>query len=163
MTSDDIVSAISDALEAIDTPRLFETERGYQGELLAQLHRRLALQHPAIIEQEYQKQLGKHGMAIRPDIILHEPFDERIHPGRDFGNLAVIELKLRSSKAAAVEDFNSLAEMIRVLKYPLGIFVNVNSQDTFGDVAPLDVRASLVAFAVRLVDGKVAVRMDRLG
>lgn len=58
MDRDLFLSVMRQALEAIREPRFFETERGYQGELLARLHARLphvGLPSHAILEQEYQK------------------------------------------------------------------------------------------------------------
>lgn len=161
MDTDHFRRAFREALQAIDNPRLFETERGYQGELLAQLGRRIELAPEAIVEQEYQKQVSRHGLAIRPDIIIHEPFDERRHSGRDEGNFAVIELKLKASRAKAVGDFHSLARMIEVLKYPLGVFVNIGSSRTFGGAVPDTLKGRIISYGVTLVDGRVEVVEER--
>ena len=45
--------------------------------------------------QEHQKTLRIHGLNIRPDIVIHEPFDPLIHANRRDGNYAVFELALR--------------------------------------------------------------------
>ncbi len=66
---------------------------------MAQLTRRLQLPDYAIVEQEYQKQADLHGMTIRPDIIIHDPFNPTRHHVRTEGNLAVVELKLRATSA----------------------------------------------------------------
>lgn len=120
----DLGNDVRDALTAINNPRFFETERGFQGELIAHL---AALQLPdqAILEQEYQKRQREHGLTIRPDIIIHEPYDPKRHAARTEGNYAVLELKLNATPGEALEDFHSLATMIKVLHYPLGIFVNI--------------------------------------
>jgi hypothetical protein len=52
---------------AVSTPRFFETERGYQGELLAELRAALlmlGLPGDAIVEQEYQKTFPKHRITV---------------------------------------------------------------------------------------------------
>jgi hypothetical protein len=94
---DALVACVTESLAAITAPRFFQTERGYQGALLTQLDRRLRLPDHAIIEQEYQKQAGLHGLTIRPDIIIHEPFDPGRHAGRTEGNLAAVELKRKAT------------------------------------------------------------------
>jgi hypothetical protein len=157
---DRFTAVFREALLAIDTPRLFDTERGYQGELLAQISRRVELPPYSIAEQEYQKQQQRHGLAIRPDIVIHEPFDERRHRGREEGNFAVIELKLRGSRKRAAADFESLASMIRVLHYPLGIFVNIGSSRTYSAIVPGDVRGRVLCFGVTLEGGKVTVHEE---
>ena len=61
---------------------------------------------------------------------------------------------MRATAAEAAEDFTSLVEMIAVLHYPLGIFVNIASTETYADLVP-EVRGRVVAFAVTLQKGKV--------
>jgi hypothetical protein len=66
-------------------PHFYEDERGFQGALYAELYRRLgemAMLNGAILREEYQKRLGEHGLTIRPDIILHEPFNPARHQSR---------------------------------------------------------------------------------
>jgi hypothetical protein len=150
-------AALRESLLAITTPRLFETERGYQGALLEQLGRRLRLTAPAIAEQEYQKQMQHHGLRIRPDIIIHEPFDPDRHANRMEGNIAVLELKLRASAADAAEDFRKIGDMIRVLQYPVGFFINVSSTLTYGELIPDDLKECVFPFAASLKDGKAHV------
>ena len=153
----EIVEAIRDALTSIAAPRFFETERGFQGELLVQLSRRLNLTDQRIIEQEHQKRLYDHGLTVRPDIIIHQPFDPDRHAARTQGNFAVLELKVNATAKEAAEDFKNLAAMIRVLQYPLGVFINIGSSTTHADLVPKEVRGRVVAFAVELQDGKPRV------
>ncbi|MBK7664281.1 MAG: hypothetical protein IPJ21_12180 [Sterolibacteriaceae bacterium] len=150
---DDVLRGVRDALASITAPRFFQTERGYQGALLAQLHQRLLLSDDAIVEQEYQKQAGQHGLTIRPDIIVHEPFDPARHHARTEGNVAVIELKLRATAADALGDFQSLRSMLEVLRYPLGVFVNIDAAVTHAGSIPADLHGRIVCFAVMLVRG----------
>jgi hypothetical protein len=148
----EIIQTVRDAIASIEAPRFFETERGFQGELLFQLqHINPSLRtKDLIVEQEYQKRLQTHGLRIRPDIIIHEPFDETKHKSRQQGNFAVVELKRRAGPTAAKRDFDNLAEMLGVLSYQLAIFVNVDSSRTHIDLAPPELRGRLIAFAVKL-------------
>jgi hypothetical protein len=156
-TPADVLACVREALTAINAPRFFETERGFQGELLVQLAQRLPLSSQEILEQEYQKRLREHGLCRRPDIIIHEPFDAARHASRTEGNCAVLELKLNATPASAVEDFQSLGEMIQILHYPLGLFVNIGSTTTYAELVPESARDRVVAYGVALVDGKTQV------
>lgn len=97
-----VIPIIVEALRGVTQPRFFATERGFQGEFLAQLRARLpnaGLPGDAIIEQEYQKRLQDHGINIRPDIIIHVPTPAG--GNRRKGNFAVFELNLRAGPAEA--------------------------------------------------------------
>jgi hypothetical protein len=78
-----------------------------------------------IVEQEHQKKARSHRLTSRPDIIIHEPFNS--------AHVAVVELKLRASPAEALADFGSLPEMLSVLRYRVGVFVNIGSAVTHAD------------------------------
>lgn len=157
MTRAEVLASIRDALQSITAPRLFETERGYQGALLGQLERRLQLPERVIVEQEYQKQAGRHGVTIRPDIIIHEPFDPERFGDRTQGNVAVIELKLRSTAAEAADDFKSLGLMLDVLRYPIGVFINIGAERTWAELLPEALRGRVACFAVHLQDTTVTI------
>lgn len=157
MTPVEVLAGVRDALQSITAPRLFETERGYQGALLGQLDRRLQLPARVIVEQEYQKQAGRHGVTIRPDIIIHEPFDPQRFADRSQGNVAVIELKLRSTAAEAADDFKNLGLMLDVLRYPLGIFINIGAERTWAESLPEALHGRVVCFAVHLQGAAVAI------
>lgn len=156
-SASEIVGCIRDSLGAIIAPRFYQTERGFQGQLLVQLSQRLHLLDRELVEQEYQKRQRDHGLTVRPDIIIHEPFDATHHRARTHGNRAVIELKLSATAAEAAEDFDSLAKMIQVLEYPLGVFINIASTVTHANLVPTAIRGRVVAFAVTLQDGKPRV------
>ena len=121
-----MIPAIVTALRAVSKPRFFETERGYQGEFLAELRAALpALGPPGdiIVEQEYQKTLPRHNINIRPDIIVHVPTaDGATAPsseGRDDRHAqaarnpsspdtpATVRSKSRRSPASPVEAFSA--------------------------------------------------------
>ena len=158
-----LVGIFREALAAIQEPRLFETERGYQGALLAEIHQRLVhagLPGDPIIEQEYQKTLPHHGITIRPDLIIHVPFKRGLNR-RTEGNFAAVEIKLRATRADADEDFRSLETLHSTLAYPLTIFLNIDSSSTHADRCPKSIAGQTVCFAVRLCEQKPVVVMDR--
>ncbi len=145
-----MVSMIVDSLRSVRRARFFETERGYQGELLAELRARLpqaALPGDPIVEQEYQKRLFDHGIKVRPDIIIHVPTPAGGNRRR--GNFAVFELNLRAGQAEAREDFASLDAVLGALDYPLGVFVNIASTRTHAAHYSGTFRERLHFFAVR--------------
>jgi hypothetical protein len=155
---------LEDALKNIGEKRFFKDERGYQGELLQELGRRLEpgnLPGDPIIEQEYQKRLPDHGIRIRPDIIVHVPFERDLVDGRDEGNFIAIELKRRASVKRATAAFANLALMKKKLKYPLTIFVNIDSENTFASLCPKTIVGQTVCFAVRLSNDKPVVKMEK--
>lgn len=164
MNRDIFLEHLTNALCAITTPRFYETERGFQGELLVGLQRMIPvglLPNQAILEQEYQKRLRVHGLTIRPDIIIHEPFDPSRHLSRRDGNIAVIELKRAATVDRAAADVESLVQMLEILDYPLAIFLNIASDVTHADVVPVEWRERIICFAVSLRNGKAhVVRSD---
>ncbi len=124
------LEATLEALRAVTARRFFRSERGYQGRfycaLQAALDRRGVLQDGIILEMEYQKG-SRHNMSQRPDIILHVPAEETGSPVKA-NNFAVWALKRQASVARALNDFQKLDEMCHVLRYPLAVFINVDSQ-----------------------------------
>lgn len=154
-----MIPTIVTALRGVTAPRFFETERGYQGELLARLHAALpeiGLPGGVIVEQEYQKRFKEHGITVRPDIIIHVPTPEGHN--RRKGNFVVFELKRRATLDNAQEDFGSLDAVIRALDYPLGVFVNIDSDDTHARLYQGAYGERIHFFAVRLVDEAVQLR-----
>jgi hypothetical protein len=89
-------------------------------------------------------------LTIRPDLIIHEPFEPSRHAGRDDGNHAVIELKRRSDEANAIAAFSNIEAMLRILDYPIGVFINIDSQDTFTELVPREFGERVVCIAVAL-------------
>ena len=122
-----------EALQRITHPRFFETERGFQGEFQANIRATIPAtnQPDAIVEEEYQKCLGTHGIRRRPDVIVHVPTP----PGQNcrLGNLAVFELKLAARPAEARQDFKALDDIIDAMDYPFGAFINIASKRTHAD------------------------------
>jgi hypothetical protein len=165
MGQETLLNHLFDALACISAPRYYKSERGFQGALLGELAKRIpeGLLDGAIIEQEYQKRLLHHGVTIRPDVIVHEPFDERRHESRSEANLLVMELKLMADEKRAVADLESLTAMIDVLAYKAAAFINIGSDETFQHLIPENYRERIVCFAVDLVDGKARVARSEFG
>lgn len=157
MDSKEFLNVIAAALTSATDPHYYEDERGFQGEFYANLRLRLrdmALPEGALLREEYQKRLAEHGLRIRPDIILHEPFDPGRHIGRhigrDEGNHAVMELKRRATPGTAADAFTNLVAMIDALNYPLGVFINIDSSKTWAELVPEAYRARIVCLAAHL-------------
>ncbi len=157
----EIAACLRDALQAITAPRFYETERGFQGQLLVELGRRLNLAAPALVEQEYQKTKLLHGLTIRPDIVIHEPFDPERHRHRADGNLAAIELKRRGTPARSRDDYTNLATMLRVLRYPVAFFINIASTRPHAHLTPPEAEGGVIPFAVSLRAGRMQLVEER--
>lgn len=160
-----IIQIIRESLNAIRETRFFNTERGYQGELLAEIRNKLRENEwvtGIIVEQEYQKKVEEHGLTIRPDLIIHIPYETSRFNSRSEGNFAVIQLKKDARETEALEDYRKLSDMCRYLKYPLGVFINIDSNNTFLNNYNGDFKDNFIAFAVKLFDGKVILKEERV-
>ncbi len=128
-----IVAATIAAARYINDPRFWRTERGFHGafyyELWGVLLSLEVLCGARILEMEYQKS-HRHDMSQRPDIILHIPAEFH-NLGVRRGNFAVWALKRRASAQSAAADFENLDEMFAKLDYPLGFFLNIDSDVTY--------------------------------
>jgi hypothetical protein len=147
------------ALLSITEPRYYETERGFQGCLLTRLQELLpeaALPGNPIIEQEYQKTIPAHRLKIRPDLIVHVPF-ERGLTERTEGNFVAIEIKLRATASEAQADFESLQKIAQTLHYGTAVFLNIASDKTYADLCPPAIADKTACFAVQLKDGQPVV------
>lgn len=156
--------ALEKSLQSVVEPVLYGDERGFQGALLHELNARLGhgvLPDDPVIQQEYQKRLRHHGITIRPDIIVHIPFERGGMENRGEGNFAAIELKRRATPKAARQAFASLSQMKRILKYPLTVFINVDTEETRAALCPRSIAEQTVCFAVRLNEGKPVVKAER--
>jgi hypothetical protein len=151
-----ILAALRKSMLNVLDPRFYETERGYQGALIAQLTIHLELAnlngHP-IIEQEYQKTLPNHGIAIRPDVIIHTPYVAGGFEDRRRGNFVAIEIKRRANIPDAEADYQSLALLAERLAYPLTVFVNIDSTENHHRNCPAGIAEQTISIAVRLEDG----------
>jgi hypothetical protein len=145
-----------EALRAIRESRFFGTERGYQGELLSELRARILgadLPGDPIVEQEYQKTLPQHGLTIRPDIIIHIPFERGFTNSREEGNFVAIELKRRASRKQAEGAFENLRQIKEALDYPITFFVNIDSANPYAELCPRSIADGTECIAVRLEGG----------
>lgn len=157
----EILNIFRDSLQAITDPHYFRDERGFQGQLLTQLHNRMQIRQifpgEPIVQQEYQKTLEQHGITIRPDIIIHIPFERGDFNNRTQGNYTIIQLKRRAIKTKVLEDFRKIDLMFQHLNYPIGIFLNVDSNRTYYDAYSGNYRCRLHCFAIRLENGAVVI------
>jgi hypothetical protein len=160
---DKILSATGEALRSVSEERFFRTERGYHGRfycvLQSELDRRGLLHGGAILEMEYQKS-APHNTRQRPDIVFHVPTEYSGAEVRQ-NNFAVFALKRRATARDAEDDFRRLDEMCERLDYPLAIFINVDSEQTFDSQYRGLFRERLHTFSVLLIDGEVQVRNGR--
>jgi hypothetical protein len=154
MVIPDVIRHLTASLESIRDRRFYETERGYQGALCAELTRRLPAMDVlggAIIEQEYQKRVGLHGTKLRPDILIHVPTADG--GDRKIGNVLACALKLRADECAAAEDFRKLDDLCSLLDYSFVAFINVDSNQTYVHSYTGPYAERFHFFATRLNDG----------
>lgn len=158
----ELIRFIKESLNEIVDSRFYETERGFQGALLSNISKRISEDRFKgwIVEQEYQKTLPYHGIKTRPDIIIHEPFNGINYPSRKGGNFIVIELKLNASKLRAIRDYEHIAEFCELLSYPKGIFININTSETYFQSYDGPHKEKIHAFAVQLKNGKVEIKEE---
>lgn len=159
----DAIDTLIAAIKRIKEPRLFASERGYQGQLVSELDRLFGdpgdIARP-LVEQEYQKRAKVHGITFRPDIIVHVPFDRGVSPTRQHDNYLVIMLKLSANQKRANEDFAKLSAICSALDYPLGALVNVSSADLWLPHYPRKrgEKFKLHEFAITLRDGRLEIK-----
>jgi hypothetical protein len=96
-----------------------------------------------------------HGLDIRPDLIIHAPFDRGLFEHTGPGDYVVLELKRRASKQAAENAYAHLGQICTLLDYAMGILVNVDSDQVFFPDASSPAVERLHGFAVELRDGRV--------
>jgi hypothetical protein len=159
------LALLQEALENIREEQLFRDERGFQGALLQELGRRLpegVRPEDPMLQQEYQKRLLRHGIRIRPDIIIHIPFERGVTESREEGNFVAMELKRGATSKTAKGAFANLAKMKKALKYPVTIFINIDSDQTHVGLCPKSIAGQTACFAVHLEDG-ISVRLEEHG
>ncbi len=159
----DAIDTLLSAIKRIKEPRLFASERGYQGQLVAEIDRLLGdstdITRP-LVEQEYQKLAKVHGITFRPDIIVHVPFERGVSPTRQHDNYLIIMLKLSANQKRANEDFAKLSAICSALDYPLGALVNVASAELWLPHYPRkgEEKFKLHEFGIMLRDGCLEIR-----
>jgi hypothetical protein len=155
------LTLLRQALKNIREEQFFRDERGFQGALLQEFSKQLpngVLPTDPISQQECQKRLPSHRIRIRPDIIVHIPFERGLTKKRDEGNFVAMELKRRATDKRAKGAFANLAQMKKALKYPLTVFINIDSEETHSALCPMSIANQTVCFAVRREDGTTVVR-----
>lgn len=154
MDKDRFLRVFKESLEVITEKRFFSSELGYQGQLVTEPNNRLKVElvfsKKIVVEQEYQKTLKNHGIRIRPDIIIHVPYLIEAHSSRKEDNFVAIQLKLNATEEKAKLDFDKLDLLFERLNYPLGIFLNLNSNRTFFNSYIGDYKHRLHCLAVTL-------------
>jgi hypothetical protein len=159
---DELAEAVVHLLYEVRHPRFYETERGFQGRLNALVQERVSeqvLPADAIVEEEYQKRMARHGNRLRPDLIVHRPTPEDEDPTE--GNHLVVAFKRRATASDAAADFDKLDRMIDDLGYPAALFVNIDSDATHSDAYSGAHTASIHCAATRLVGDDVRVVYER--
>ncbi len=130
MDSEIIVGIVIGALQEITSPRFYRTERGFQGRFAGALQgmsdRIRIFPKGTIIEEEYQKVKTSHRVRLRPDLIIHIPFEAGVTESRKEGNFVVFAFKLRANEKEAGQDFEKIDRLFEKLNYPIGFFVNIS-------------------------------------
>jgi hypothetical protein len=66
---------------------------------------------------------------------------------------------LHNLRIAPVSDFAKLVQMRDVLGYPLTVFINIDSDETYATQRPGAIAGQTVCYAVRLENGNPVVRV----
>lgn len=156
------IEIVITALKEINSPRFFKTERGFQGRFAIALYKILGenniFQDGTIIEEEYQKKLKLHGIKQRPDLIIHVPIESSHSSNRKENNYVVFAFKLSGNKTKVMKDFEKLNELIEKLDYSLGIFININSLNSFLGEYQGPNKDKLHEFCIKQINGKLKLR-----
>ena len=156
------IEIVITALKEIDTPRFFKTERGFQGRFNIALNKILDEQNifpeGTIIEEEYQKRLKLHGINQRPDLIIHVPIESSHSSNRKENNYIAFAFKLSGNKIKVMKDFENLNELIEKLNYSIGIFININSINSFLGEYQGPNKDKLHEFCIKQINGKLNLR-----
>jgi len=161
MNQEKIIKIVAKALKNMDSSRFFKTERGFQGRFACALYERFdakkIFQDDTIIEEEYQKRIKNHGTRLRPDLIIHVPVESTHSSDTTENNFVVFAFKKQADEDKAKEDFKKLDEIFRVLKYPLGIFVNINKAKSFLNKYSGSFKNRIHEFCIRQTNDKLDI------
>lgn len=156
LSKEQLVSVTKEAILKIENPRYFQTERGYQMEFYSLLKELLPpecnLTNDRMLEGEPQKTKSVHGTNQRPDIIFHIP--RKNGTAVDENNYCLWALKLRGNKNEAKSDFDKLNEMFLRLKYSFGLWINIDSSETWINEYKGIYQQRIGSFAVKLKENK---------
>lgn len=95
-------------------------------------------------------------MTQRPDIILHVPAEES-GSGVRANNFMIIALKRQASPVRAEEDFAKLDQMCDHLRYPLAVFINIDSAEHHFDRYAGQFGDRIHAFAIGNPQGSLRI------
>ncbi len=161
---DELIEYIVLALREITVSRYFNTERGFVAEFYCQLRNQLkeTTIFPAdtILESEVQKRVSQHfGMRQRPDIILHIPVETGYTENTNQNNFVVFAFKLHADPDDMKDDFMKLDEMIDILNYHYGVFINIGS---YPEISLSNYKGPfpdrILDFSIRLNNNKVEIK-----
>lgn len=156
------IEIIIEALKHMDSPRFFKTERGFQGRFACALYeilnKRQIFPDDTIVEEEYQKRIEPHRTSLRPDLIIHVPFEAGHSSSRKENNFVVFAFKRQASKDDAKDDFEKLDTIFRELEYPLGIFINIDGRsEVFLDKYSGSFKNRIHEFCIRQTNNKLDI------
>lgn len=142
-----ILRATVDALHQIRETRFYSTVRAYQGRFYCALQKELMdrgfVDGNCILEQQLQ-------------IILHVPAEDSGAPAGE-NNSGVWALKRAANSEGARDDFDKLDSLFETLNYPLGVFINLDSDQHHFAAYTGPFSERLFCAAVQLVRGGVAI------
>lgn len=130
-----IIDSVIEALKQIQSPRFFQTERGFQGRFTCALYKvfdaKNILPDDTIIEEEHQKRIKFHRTRLRPDLIIHVPIKFGRSGSRTENNFVVFAFKKQANEDKVKKDLEKLNELFEKLGYQLGIFINIGGLKSF--------------------------------
>lgn len=150
------MAATLEALRKIKDPTLFLDERGYQGEFKSKLDPILATHFDPDdfatpqVRLEYQKRAHAHGIILRPDVIIHVPFERGVSPSRKHDNYVVMLLKRAPSRKKAMENFDSLEVICASLEYPIGMSISIGSSKKWLPEVPPEIPSNFVLHEINV-------------
>jgi hypothetical protein len=164
MNKQEIIKLLKGCANKITEDRLFYTERGYQGVLASLLSDKLKRYDiwpgKPLVEEEYQKCITKHKIQLRPDIIIHIPFERGVYEERNLGNLLVIMLKLNSSKKTALKDYDKLALICKKLDYLFAGFLNIGKPNSYFSSYQGSYRERMFGISIIKRNGVISIKHD---
>jgi len=130
--SDQIIRLLANSIRlTLTNERYWKSERAFQSEFYCILKEQCGVKNlfpkDAIFETEYQKRLDLHNLRRRPDLIVHIPTEMTNADVRE-NNYLVVQFKVKATLRKAIADFKKINELIAKLNYPMGVFINVDSE-----------------------------------
>ena len=105
-----------------------------------------------MLEMEYQKSRSEHDGRKRPDILLHIPVEiSGARPNQN--NFVVWALKREGKVRGIKKEIINFHYMFNTLNYQFGIFLNINSDNSFKEKFEKQFQGKVISFAVKLENG----------